>query len=228
MAGRNVTASSGPSSSCRRLTSTIARDRDHVIQRSEFSRVTPPDQPKSRRDACNTCSNSRPRVARCTGMDVANASMYDGSPPPASRLIGGTASTKAATRRLLSGGLHPYADVNRDPLAHVRRQGRLAARRSACGRGHQSPHPTTNLLRRGTGRPDVFGESAVDLTKIAEKAHAHGALLIGRLHRGDVARPDPRRRRTRWSAISSVERRPVDRKQPEFSAGPNVGLFARR
>src|SRR5678815_3418327 len=79
---------------------------DHIIQRSEFLTSYTPYQPEIAQGTLQYLFEFQTQVAALTGMEVANASMYDGS-------TGATEAVMMAnrvTRRhkaLISGGLHP-------------------------------------------------------------------------------------------------------------------------
>src|SRR5690606_10183341 len=114
MAGRNHAAGDGPffigAGAYRHH---VPASVDHLIQRSEWLPAYTPYQPEVSRGTLQTRSESRPRVANSAGMDVANASMYDGSTATAEAVL----MAKRLTRRnriVLSSGLHPhYRDVVR-------------------------------------------------------------------------------------------------------------------
>jgi glycine dehydrogenase subunit 1 len=109
-------------------------------------------------------------------MEVANASMYDGSTATAEAVLMAHRLTKRR-RALLSGGLHPhYAEV-------VRTISRLADDEVA----DMAPDPfgAEDLVAQiddtlscvVVQTPDVFGNLR-DLTSLAEACHRHGALLV--------------------------------------------------
>src|SRR5437879_2968701 len=102
---------------------------DHVIQRSEFLTSYTPYQPEIAQGTLQVLFEFQSQVAALTGLDVANASMYDGSTACAEAVM----MAQRVTRRekaVLSGGLHPhYAETTRT-IAHaegMQIQGRPAA-----------------------------------------------------------------------------------------------------
>ncbi|HRD76688.1 MAG TPA: glycine dehydrogenase, partial [Hyphomicrobiaceae bacterium] len=79
---------------------------DHLIQRSEFLTSYTPYQPEITQGTLQYLFEFQTQVALLTGMDVANASMYDGSTSAAEAVL----MAHRVTRRkkaLLSSGLHP-------------------------------------------------------------------------------------------------------------------------
>ena len=80
---------------------------DHIIQRSEFLTSYTPYQPEIAQGTLQVLFEFQTQVAALTGMDVANASMYDGSTACAEAVM----MSQRVTRRekaILSGGLHPH------------------------------------------------------------------------------------------------------------------------
>jgi glycine dehydrogenase subunit 1 len=86
---------------------------DHLIQRSEFLTSYTPYQPEIAQGTLRTIFEFQTQVAGLTSMDVANASMYDGS----TATVEAVAMARRITKRrkaVLSGGLHPhYAEAVR-------------------------------------------------------------------------------------------------------------------
>src|SRR5271154_1702236 len=91
---------------------------DHLIQRSEFLTSYTPYQPEIAQGTLQVLFEFQTQVAALTGMEVANASMYDGSTACGEAML----MAHRLTRRngaVISGGLHPqYADVCAT-LAHM-------------------------------------------------------------------------------------------------------------
>jgi glycine dehydrogenase subunit 1 len=149
---------------------------DHLIQRSEFLTSYTPYQPEISQGTLQYLFEFQTQVALLTGMDVANASMYDGSTATAEAVL----MAHRVTRRkkaVLSGGLHPHYRAVIDTLSSYG-----GARVDALD---ADPKGAEDIVARIDGEtscvvvqyPSVFG-SIRDLTPIAEAAHAKGALLI--------------------------------------------------
>src|SRR5215203_2631978 len=84
---------------------------DHLIQRSEFLTSYTPYQPEIAQGTLQYLFEFQTQVANLTGMEVANASMYDGSTGTGEAVLMAHRVTKRR-KAVLSGGLHPhYADV---------------------------------------------------------------------------------------------------------------------
>ena len=79
---------------------------DHLIQRGEFLTAYTPYQPEIAQGTLQMLFEFQTQVALVTGMDVANASMYDGSTAAAEAVMMAGRVTRRG-RAVLSGGLHP-------------------------------------------------------------------------------------------------------------------------
>src|SRR5215469_13174828 len=80
---------------------------DHLIQRSEFLTSYTPYQPEIAQGTLQYLFEFQTQVTMLTGMEVANASMYDGSTATGEAVL----MAHRVTRRkkaVLSGGLHPH------------------------------------------------------------------------------------------------------------------------
>ena len=149
---------------------------DHLIQRSEFLTSYTPYQPEIAQGTLKVLFEFQTQVATLTGMEVANASMYDGSTACAEAMLMAHRLTKRG-KTVLSGGLHPqYADVTAT-LAHVASE--TIVRLPPDLRGSEDiaaaiDDETSCVIVQS---PDFFGNPR-DLASVAAAAHARGALLI--------------------------------------------------
>ena len=196
---------------------------DHLIQRSEFLTSYTPYQPEVAQGTLQYLFEFQTQVANLTAMEVANASMYDGSTAAAEAVL----MAHRVTRRrkaVLSGGLHPqYRGV-------VETVSRMAG--DALHMLPPDPTGTEAILDAIDAdtscvvvqSPSFYGQ-LIDLAPIAEKAHAVGALLIAVF--------------TEVVALGAIE--PPGRQgadivvgegqsigNPLTFGGPYVGLFATR
>ncbi|ESR26227.1 aminomethyl-transferring glycine dehydrogenase subunit GcvPA [Lutibaculum baratangense] len=149
---------------------------DHLIQRSEFLTSYTPYQPEISQGTLQVLFEFQTQVCELTGMEVANASMYDGSTATAEAVLMAHRLTKRS-RAVVAGNLHPhYAAV-------VETTSRLSSHDTVFLT--PTPEGGEDLLSAIDGTcscvvvqtPDVFGHP-VDLKPIAERAHEAGALLV--------------------------------------------------
>src|SRR5258707_1418991 len=177
LAGMNVSAGSQPffcgaGAYRHHIPATV----DHLIQRSEFLTSYTPYQPEIAQGTLQVLFEFQTQVAALTGMEVANAWMYDGSTACGEAMLMAHRLTRR-NRSVISGGLHPqYADVCAT-LAHMAgdRIVRLVPDLKASEDIAAAIDDETSCVI--VQSPDFFGNPR-DLTPIAEAAHAHGALLI--------------------------------------------------
>jgi glycine dehydrogenase subunit 1 len=148
---------------------------DHLIQRSEFLTSYTPYQPEIAQGTLQYLFEFQTQVALLTGMEVANASMYDGSTATAEAVLMAQRLTKRPNA-ILSGGLHPHYAETVETLANLAGQ---------AVRAPVLPGKVENLAGLIDNQtacvvvqsPDVFGLIR-ELKPIAEAAHAKGALLV--------------------------------------------------
>jgi glycine dehydrogenase subunit 1 len=149
---------------------------DHLIQRSEFLTSYTPYQPEIAQGTLQYLFEFQTQVAALTGMEVANASMYDGSTGTGEAVLMAHRVTKRR-KAVLSGGLHPhYVDVVKT-LSDMASDQVVTMPPDVAGAEDilsQIDDSTSCVVVQS---PDVFGNLR-DLKPIAEKAHQHGALLI--------------------------------------------------
>jgi glycine dehydrogenase subunit 1 len=177
MAARNVAASSvpffvGAGAYKHHVPATV----DHLIQRSEFLTSYTPYQPEIAQGTLQYLFEFQTQVAALTGMEVANASMYDGSTGTGEAVLMAHRVTKRR-KAVLSGGLHPhYVDVVKT-LSEMSGDAVVAMEPDVTGTEDILSQIDNSVSCVVVQSPDVFGNLR-DLKPIAEKAHQHGALLI--------------------------------------------------
>ncbi|MBW7837835.1 MAG: aminomethyl-transferring glycine dehydrogenase subunit GcvPA [Sphingomonadales bacterium] len=149
---------------------------DHLIQRGEFLTSYTPYQPEIAQGTLQYLFEFQSQVAMLTGMEVANASMYDGSTACAEAVLMARRVTKRK-KAILSGGLHPqYADVVKTATAFT--DDELIINPPAVA----GPDDLATLIDGETScvvvqNPSFFGHVA-DLRLLAQAAQEKGALLI--------------------------------------------------
>ncbi|WP_210497254.1 aminomethyl-transferring glycine dehydrogenase subunit GcvPA [Microvirga antarctica] len=177
MAAKNVPASSvpffvGAGAYKHHVPATV----DHLIQRSEFLTSYTPYQPEIAQGTLQYLFEFQTQVAALTGMDVANASMYDGSTGTGEAVLMAHRVTKRR-KAVLSGGLHPhYVDVVKT-LSTMASDDVVAMAPDVAATEDLLASIDDSVSCVVVQSPDVFG-NVRDLKPIADKAHQHGALLI--------------------------------------------------
>ena len=149
---------------------------DHLIQRSEFLTAYTPYQPEISQGTLQVLFEFQTQICMLTGMDVANASMYDGSTATAEAVL----MARRVTRRkkaILSGGLHPQYRAVVENMERFS-GGDLVQMTPAIGQVEdlisQIDDETACVVVQ---YPDFFGQIS-DYSALAEAAHAKKALLI--------------------------------------------------
>jgi glycine dehydrogenase subunit 1 len=177
MAGRNVAAGAVPFFvGCGAYKHHVPASVDHLIQRSEFLTSYTPYQPEIAQGTLHYLFEFQTQVAMLTGMEVANASMYDGSTAAAEAVLMAHRLTRRR-KAVVAGNLHPhYRAVIETISAMAGDEVRALPPRPAGGDDVAAAiDADTSCVVVQT--PDVFGHLH-DLAPITAKAHAAGALLI--------------------------------------------------
>jgi glycine dehydrogenase subunit 1 len=180
MARRNLAAGDAPFFlGCGAYKHHIPASVDHLIQRGEFLTSYTPYQPEIAQGTLQALFEFQTQVARLYGCDVANASMYDGS-TACWEAIGMARRITRRGKAILSSGLHPhYVSV-----------AKTMARFTGDVLETQAPELSAELdtqrmieaIDKETScvvvqYPDILGRIG-DLSELAERCHAAGALLI--------------------------------------------------
>ncbi len=177
LAAKNRTAGSGPffvgaGAYKHHVPATV----DHLIQRSEFLTSYTPYQPEIAQGTTQYLFEFQTQVANLTGMDVANASMYDGSTGAGEAVLMAHRITKRKSA-ILSGGLHPhYAEVIRG-LSAMASDVVTTMPADVLASEDIIAHIDDTTSCVVVQNPDVFGNLR-DLTPVAKACQKHGALLI--------------------------------------------------
>jgi len=149
---------------------------DHLIQRSEFLTTYTPYQPEIAQGTLQALYEFQTQVAMLTGMEVANASMYDGSTAVAEAALMAARVTKRS-KVIFSGGVHPhYLETAR---THCAPQGVvvIALDPAVDGEAKVIDALADDVAAVIVQSPNVFG-TVSDIAPISAAAHAKGALLI--------------------------------------------------
>jgi glycine dehydrogenase subunit 1 len=176
MAGKNVSAGSVPFFvGCGAYKHHIPASVDHLIQRSEFLTSYTPYQPEIAQGTLQYLFEFQTQVAMLTGMEVANASMYDGSTGAAEAVLMAHRVTKR-NKAVVSGNLHPHY------IETIETVSRLAGDELVVPAPNGAAEDLSDKIDNTVScvvvqNPDVFGQVR-DLRPLAEKVHAAGALLV--------------------------------------------------
>ena len=177
LAKKNRSASEGPFFvGCGAYKHHIPASVDHIIQRSEFLTSYTPYQPEIAQGTLQYLFEFQTQVAALTGMDVANASMYDGSTGCGEAVLMAHRVTRR-NKAVLSGGLHPhYAAVVRT-LSHMADDEVVSLPADVLAQEDIIARIDATTSCVVVQSPDVFGNLR-DMRAIAEACHRNGALLI--------------------------------------------------
>jgi glycine dehydrogenase subunit 1 len=195
---------------------------DHLIQRSEFLTSYTPYQPEIAQGTLQALYEFQTQVAELTGMELANASLYDGSTAAAEAVLM-AARVTGRHKAILSGGLHPHYAETICALAHgvgVEVVRRPLAVEAEAAIGEIGADVACVVVQN----PNLFG-TVTDLAPLAEAVHAAGALLLvvvtEAVSLGLLRSPG-----AMGADIVAAEGQSIG--NPLGYGGPYVGLFATR
>ncbi|UCG76815.1 MAG: aminomethyl-transferring glycine dehydrogenase subunit GcvPA [Gemmatimonadota bacterium] len=197
---------------------------DHILRRSEFYTAYTPYQPEVSQGTLQSIYEFQTMVCELTGLDVANASIYDGATATAEAVL----MALSVTRRqevILAGHLHPHYSQ----VLKTYTQGLSTSVRTlppgAGGTVEATDLPITDATACVVVQNPNFLGLIEELGPIVERAHSEGALVIC-----SVADPVSlaliRSPGDQGVDVVAGEGQPFGN-TPNFG-GPVVGLFAAR
>ncbi len=147
---------------------------DYLIQRGEFLTSYTPYQPEISQGTLQYLFEFQTQVCLLTGMEVANASMYDGATSTLEAVMMANRITKR-NKAVISGNLHPhyaevintYAHFSKFDVVHL----------DAAPENDEVITVPTDASCVVVQYPDFFGH-VNDFTNLAAVCHAKGVLLI--------------------------------------------------
>jgi glycine dehydrogenase subunit 1 len=149
---------------------------DHIIQRSEFLTAYTPYQPEIAQGTLQALYEFQSQVALLLDMDVANASMYDGSTACAEAAMMAARVTKRK-KIVVSGGVHPhYIDTARTACEALGLE-IVALPAAIDDEAAVTKELSADVAAVIVQSPNVFG-TVTDLKAIGEAAHGAGSLMV--------------------------------------------------
>ncbi len=151
---------------------------DAIASRGEFYTSYTPYQPEASQGNLQAFFEYQTLITQLTGMDVSNASLYDGGSAVAEAVLMATSAT-GRSRVVTAASVHPeYRQTVATYFTHM--GGDIVT--LATPRGTVAPAELKQALNRDTAcvvvqQPNFFG-SLEDMEALAAAAHEVGALLI--------------------------------------------------
>jgi glycine dehydrogenase subunit 1 len=151
---------------------------DSLIQRSEFFTAYTPYQPEISQGTLQAIFEFQTLVCQLTGMDVANASMYDGSTAMAEAVLMAERVTRRS-RVLVSDAVHPeYMRVAETYVAHAGIELLRTGFDEETGRTTLDDAALDKSVAAVVIQSPNFFGCVEDLSAFADRVHAAGALLV--------------------------------------------------
>jgi glycine dehydrogenase subunit 1 len=149
---------------------------DHLIQRSEFLTSYTPYQPEIAQGTLQYLFEFQTQVTMLTGMEVANASMYDGSTAASEAVLMAQRITKRP-KAVIAGNVHPHYRETIETVARLAEHEIVTLPPVPRGKQDLAAVIDDTVACVVVQTPDFYGHLH-DLTALAERAHAVGALLV--------------------------------------------------
>ncbi|MBT5653922.1 MAG: aminomethyl-transferring glycine dehydrogenase subunit GcvPA [Alphaproteobacteria bacterium] len=148
---------------------------DSLIQRGEFLTSYTPYQPEVSQGTLQYLFEFQTQVALLTGMDVANASLYDGASGTAEAALMANRITKR-NKVLISGGLHPHYTDAVNTYAHFAEFDVETLEPNIENEEDLLSKIDDTYSCCIIQNPSLFGQ-LYDLSDLSKKCHEHGVLL---------------------------------------------------
>ncbi len=152
---------------------------DQLISRSEFYTAYTPYQPEISQGTLQAIFEYQTLICQLTGMEVSNASMYDGASATAEAVLMAVRSTRRK-QILIADSLHPeYRETIATYCKHLQIDlvALSFAQNGQVDSDELSAHLGQQTAAVVVGYPNFFGV-VEDLAKLSALAHDHGALLV--------------------------------------------------
>ena len=154
---------------------------DQIIQRGEFATAYTPYQPEVSQGTLQAVFEFQSLIAALLGLDVANASMYDGASATAEAVLMAKRILPKRSTVLVSRALHPqYRQVVRtylDGFPGVRLRELPWAEDGRLDRTALERELDENVIGAVVGYPNVFG-IVEDVAAVSQAVRQHGGLTI--------------------------------------------------
>ena len=154
---------------------------DQIVQRGEFATAYTPYQPEVSQGTLQAVFEFQSLIAALLGLDVANASMYDGASATAEAVLMAKRILPKRSTVLVSRALHPqYRQVMRtylDGFPGVRLRELPWAEDGRLDRTALERELDDNVIGAVVGYPNVFG-IVEDVAAISQAVRQHGGLTI--------------------------------------------------
>jgi glycine dehydrogenase subunit 1 len=151
---------------------------DAILQRSEFYTAYTPYQPEVSQGTLQAIYEFQTMVCELFGMDISNASVYDGSSALTEAVLMARAQTRR-TRTVFAGPVHTfYRQVLESTTVGMDLEfidAKIVDGRSDAAKVAEIMDDTTACVV--VQQPNFFGQIE-DIAPLAEIAHEHGAMLI--------------------------------------------------
>src|SRR5512135_540799 len=198
---------------------------DNLAARGEYYTAYTPYQPEASQGTLQATFEYQTLVAQLTGMDVANASLYDGGSAVAEAMLMALTVTRRLGRVVVSGTVHPeYRQILATFLANLEPE--LVT--VPAPQGRVDPKALAGAITEETAAvivqyPNIFGQLE-EVEALVDAAHRAGALAIvsvDPISLGLLRRPD-----SYGADIVVAEGQGLG--NPMSFGGPNLGILACR